>query len=90
MALVLKRIVWPDGSSRPDDFNIYEGDLQAGRIYRMTSTATVRWWWGINAERAPLRGRQQGIADTLDDTPRRLSVQLGMRGSTNSDCSTLL
>jgi hypothetical protein len=33
----------------------------------MTSTATVRWWWGINAERGPLRGRQQGIADTLDE-----------------------
>jgi hypothetical protein len=67
MTLVLKRIVWPDGSSDPDDFNVYEGELHAGRIYRMTSTMTVRWWWGINAERGPLQGRQQGIADTLDD-----------------------
>jgi hypothetical protein len=65
MDLVLKRIVWPDGSSSPDDFNIYEGQLKAGRIYRMTSNDG--WWWGINSERGPLRGRQQGIADTLDE-----------------------
>jgi hypothetical protein len=32
MTLVLKRIVWPDGSSSTDDFNVYEGELRAGRI----------------------------------------------------------
>jgi hypothetical protein len=51
-----------------DDFQVYEGELHAGRIYRLTSTMTVRWWWGINAERVPLRGRQQGVADTLDES----------------------
>jgi hypothetical protein len=31
MILVLKRIVWPDGSSRPDDFNIPHDGAAVGR-----------------------------------------------------------
>jgi hypothetical protein len=38
MTLALKRIVWSDGTSRPDDYNVIHAGQTVGRIYRIRST----------------------------------------------------
>jgi hypothetical protein len=65
--LALRRIVWDDGSSRPDDYNvIYEG-VVVGRVYRMNSTGRETWRWTQIGVRAPTHGPNGGIADCLDE-----------------------
>ena len=45
MSLTLRRIVWSDGTSQPDDYEVrYEGRT-VGRIYRMRSTGRELWRW---------------------------------------------
>ena len=34
------RIVWSDGTSRPDDYNIIHGDQIVGRMYRMNEPSS--------------------------------------------------
>jgi hypothetical protein len=64
MSLVLKRIVWPDGSSRPDDFNILHGGAAVGRMYRMNGAPREQWrWTHFWYARAPIGG----VADTLEE-----------------------
>ena len=41
MTLALRRIVWSDGTSRPDDYNIIHGDQIVGRMYRMNEQSSV-------------------------------------------------
>jgi hypothetical protein len=49
MELILRRMVWSDGYSRPDDYNvIHEGQI-VGRIYRMNSAAKETWRWPRSA-----------------------------------------
>jgi hypothetical protein len=62
--LVLKRIVWPDGSSRPDDFEIMHDREAVGRIYRMNGAGRELWRW---THFRYGRGPNGGVADTLDD-----------------------
>jgi hypothetical protein len=38
MTLALRRIVWSDGTNRPDDYNIIHGGPDRRRMYRMNST----------------------------------------------------
>jgi hypothetical protein len=45
MSLALRRIVWPDGTSRPDDYNIIHEGQTVGRIYRMNSASRELWRW---------------------------------------------
>ena len=40
MSLTLRRIVWSDGTSRPDDFNVIHDGRIVGRMYRMNSTCS--------------------------------------------------
>jgi len=40
MTLALRRIVWSDGTSRPDDYNIIHGDQIVGRMYRMNEPSS--------------------------------------------------
>ena len=41
MTLALRRIVWSDGTSRPDDYNIIHGDQIVGRMYRMNEPSSM-------------------------------------------------
>jgi hypothetical protein len=67
MTLALKRIVWSDGTSRPDDYNVvYEGQ-RVGRIYRMNSTGRELWRWTQSWIFQPTHGANGGVADTLDE-----------------------
>jgi hypothetical protein len=66
MDLVLKRIVWPDGSSRPDDFHILHNGEKVGRLYRMEGAPRELWRWtqiGWGSSYGP----NGGVADTLED-----------------------
>jgi hypothetical protein len=41
-SLSLRRIVWDDGNSDPNDFNVMHECEVVGRVYRMNSTAKRR------------------------------------------------
>ena len=60
MSLTLRRIVWSDGTSQPDDYEVrYEGRT-VGRIYRMRSTGRELWQWtqiGCGRSHGPERRR---------------------------------
>jgi hypothetical protein len=65
MALGLKRLVWSDGRSRPDDFNIMHDGTVVGRMYRMNSVGHELWRWtqiGWGSSHDP----NGGVADTLE------------------------
>jgi Dolichyl-phosphate-mannose-protein mannosyltransferase len=64
MILVLRRIVWSDGYSRPDDYNVIQESQIVGRIYRMNSAANETWRWtqiGLPS------GPNGGFADSLEE-----------------------
>jgi hypothetical protein len=63
MALVLKRIVWPDGSRRPDDFNIMHDGEVVGRLYRVNGAPRDLWRWTRHWYTG---GPNGGVADTLE------------------------
>jgi hypothetical protein len=44
-SLVLRRIVWDDGSSRPGDYDVIYGGSVVGRIYRLNSIGRETWQW---------------------------------------------
>jgi hypothetical protein len=63
MSLMLKRLVWPGGSSSPDDFDIMHDGEKVGRLYRMNGVGREQWrwthfWYG--------RGPNGGVANTLE------------------------
>jgi hypothetical protein len=65
MSLVLKRIVWPDGSSRPDDFNIMYDDTVLGRVPRLGCSELC----SLN-ERSKASARKQRVTSrSLKDHP---------------------
>jgi hypothetical protein len=66
MSLALRRLVWPDGSSRPDDYSVIHKGKVVGRIYRMKSTGRETWMWTQSGMRAPTHEPNGGIADSLD------------------------
>src|SRR6266567_2933138 len=61
VSLMLRRIILPDGSSRPDDYEVIHGGKVVGRIYRMTSTARETWRWNQIGQRVPTQGPNGGI-----------------------------
>lgn len=68
-SLALRRIIWPDGkpSLDPEDYNVIHEGRVVGRVSRMNSTARETWQWTQIGERAPTRGPNGGIADSLDE-----------------------
>ena len=67
MTLALKRIVWSDGTSRPDDYNVVHEGRRVGRIYRMNSTGRELWRWTQSGIFQPTHGPNGTVADTLDE-----------------------
>ena len=57
---------------------IREGKV-VGRIYRMKSIGSETWMWTQSGMRAPTHRPNGGVADSLDEAPRRLSEGRGMR-----------
>jgi len=72
MTFILRRIVWPDGSSRPDDFNMMHDGTVVGRMYRMNSIGREMWRWTQSGPRAPTHGPNGGVADTPDEAKAAL------------------
>ena len=67
MTLALRRIVWSDGASRPDDYNVIHAGQTVGRIYRMRSTGRELWLGTQIGIRAPSYGPNGGVADALNE-----------------------
>jgi len=63
MSLTLRRIVWSDGTSRPDDFNVIHDGRIVGRMYRMNSTGRELWRWTQSGIFQPTHGENGGVAD---------------------------
>jgi hypothetical protein len=48
MALLLRRIVWPDGSSTPDDYEVIdERGEKIGRMYLTHRRGDTAWTWTV-------------------------------------------
>jgi hypothetical protein len=67
MSLFLRCIVWSDGTSRPDDYEVRYQGRTVGRMYRMNSTGRELWHWTQIGIRAPSYGPNGGVADTFED-----------------------
>jgi hypothetical protein len=82
----LKRIVWSDGTSRPDDYNVIHAGQTVGRIYRMNSTGRELWRWTQIGIRAPSYGPNGGVADTFEDAKAAFRRSWDGYGAFESAC----
>ena len=48
-----------------DDFDVFDGKRELGRIYRVTDEPTSHWFWGLNFEL--IRRKSYGYALSLDE-----------------------
>jgi hypothetical protein len=61
----------------PDDYDVFDGERDVGRIFRINAAPEV-WWWGVGFQ---LTGRKShGTADSLD-APRQPSRRNTSDGS---------
>ena len=67
MNLILRRIVWSDDTSRPDDYEVRYRGRTVGRILRLRSTGWELWHWTQIGIRAASYGPNGGVADTFED-----------------------
>ena len=65
--LILRRIVWSDDTSRPDDYEVRYRGRTVGRILRLRSTGRELWHWTQIGIRAPTYGPNGGVANTFED-----------------------
>jgi hypothetical protein len=59
------RFVWPDGSSRPDHFDVLNDGTVVGRMYRTNGIGREQWCWTQFGWYSG--GQNGGVADTLDE-----------------------
>jgi hypothetical protein len=72
--LLLRRanVPRPSGSWDENDFNVFDGERDVGRIYKINA-ATEAWWWGVSFQ---LTGRKSyGTAQTLDGAKTALKAE---------------
>jgi hypothetical protein len=65
-SLVLRRanVSRPSGAWKEEDFDVFDGERDVGRIFRINA-ATEIWWWGVGFQ---VIGRKSyGTAATLDE-----------------------
>jgi hypothetical protein len=67
MSLTLRRIVWSDGTSGPDDYNVIHEGRTVGRMYRMNSTGRQLWRWTQISLGRLARPERGGMVDSLDE-----------------------
>ena len=48
-----------------DDFNVFDGERELGRIYRVTDEPTSHWFWGLSFQL--IRRKSYGYALSLDE-----------------------
>jgi hypothetical protein len=52
-------------TSSEDDFNVFDGEPELGRIYRVTDEPSSHWFWGLSFEL--IRRKSYGYALSLDE-----------------------
>ena len=63
--LLLRRTSRPTDSWQEDDFDLFDGKREVGRIYRVTRHADSLWFWSLSFQ---MTGRKlYGYADSLDE-----------------------
>jgi len=64
MTLVLRRAnaSRPSGSWQDDDYDVFDGERDVGRIFRQVSGA---WWWGVGFQH--MGRKAYGTADTREE-----------------------
>ena len=65
-SIVLRRanVSRPSGAWKEEDFDVFDGERDVGRIFRINA-ATEIWWWGVGFQ---VIGRKSyGTAATLDE-----------------------
>jgi hypothetical protein len=57
MQLILRRanVSRPSGSWQHEDYDVFDGDREVGRIYRVTDHPDSPWFWGVSFQ---LTGRK--------------------------------
>ena len=60
-------------SGQADDFDVFDGKKQVGRIYRVTDQPNSPWFWSVN--RPPSGGTNYGHADSLSEAGAALQVE---------------
>jgi hypothetical protein len=59
---------WPD-----HDFDVFDGELEIGRIYRVTDQRGSPWFWGVSFQ---VIGRKSyGYADSLEEAKAAFKVE---------------
>jgi hypothetical protein len=58
------RIIWDDGTSRKDDYEVVNDVEAIGRIYRSNSSARLMWLWSVYGA-FPGGRRNNGSADAV-------------------------
>jgi hypothetical protein len=72
----LRRLVWPDGSSSPDVFNIMHDGTVVGRVYRTNGVGREQWRW---THYWYTREPNGGVADTIEDAKAAFRAAWGAR-----------
>ena len=66
-AVILRRAqLRKPGELKPDDYDVFDGDREVGRIYLVHATAlTKTWFWGISFR--VTKRKSYGYASTLEE-----------------------
>jgi hypothetical protein len=77
-ALLLRRasLSCSSGSWRHDDFDVFDGECNVGRIYLTNAFGNDKcWFWGVTFQ---LTGRKSyGTAESLDEAKAALKAEYG-------------
>jgi hypothetical protein len=55
----------PSGSWHDQDYDVFDGEREVGRIYRVTDHPDSDWFWGVSF--MVTRRKSYGYADSLDE-----------------------
>ena len=65
------------GHWQHEDFEVFEGEREIGRIYRVTDRSDSPWFWGVSFQ---LTGRKSyGHAGSLDDAKAAFKAEYEVR-----------
>ena len=67
VTFALRRAIWSDGYSQPDDYYIIHEGRTVGRICRLNSVAKEMWCWTLIGPRAPAHDLNGGVVYSLDE-----------------------
>jgi hypothetical protein len=55
----------------PDDFDVFDGELEVGRVYRVTDYPGSPWFWGMSF----IGRKSYGHADSLEEAKAAFKLE---------------